>query len=90
MNGLVNLAAETQILDIHVRPQLSSAAAVAGAVVISPLAGVAALFLQKALGDPVEIAASRDYHVTGPWANPNVERIKRERKHSETPAQGGR
>jgi uncharacterized protein (TIGR02099 family) len=90
MNGIVNLAAETQILDVHVRPQLSSAAAVAGAVVISPIVGVAVLLAQKALGDPVEIAASRAYHVTGAWANPRVERIKRESERSETPSKGGR
>jgi uncharacterized protein YhdP len=77
MKGEVNLAAETQKLDIHVRPQLSGAAAVAGAAVVSPLAGVAALLVQKALGDPVEQAASRDYRVTGTWGNPHVERIKR-------------
>jgi uncharacterized protein YhdP len=90
MKGIVNLAAKTQILDIHVRPQLSSAAAVAGALVISPLVGVAALLVQKALGDPVEQAASRDYHVTGPWANPQVERIKREPERPQAPARGGR
>jgi uncharacterized protein (TIGR02099 family) len=90
MKGIVNLAAQTQILDVHVRPQLSSVAAVAGAVVISPLAGVAALLVQKALGDPVEQAASRDYHVTGPWANPQVERIKREPVPPRAPARGGR
>jgi uncharacterized protein YhdP len=90
MNGIVNLAAETQILDVHVRPQLSGAAAVAGAVAVSPIAGVAVLLAQKALGDPVEVAASRDYHVTGEWANPRVERIKRELKQAEAPSKGGR
>jgi len=90
MKGIVNLAAQTQILDVHVRPQLSSVAAVAGAVVISPLVGVAALLVQKALGDPVEQAASRDYHVTGPWANPRVERIKREPEPPRAPTRGGR
>jgi uncharacterized protein (TIGR02099 family) len=90
MKGLVNLTAKTQILDVHVRPQLSSAAAVAGAVVINPLAGVAALLVQKALGDPFEQAASRDYHVTGPWENPQVKRIKREPEPPQAPARGGR
>ena len=67
MTGEVNLAAETQKLDIHVRPQLAGAAAIAGAAVVSPLVGVAALLVQKALGDPIEEAASRDYRVTGTW-----------------------
>lgn len=91
MKGEVNLAAETQELDIHVRPQLSGAAAVAaGALVVSPLVGVAALLVQKALGDPVEQAASRDYRVTGSWANPQVERIKREPEQPAALPKGGR
>lgn len=78
MKGEVNLVAETQDLEVHVRPMLSSAAAVAGAAVVNPLVGVATLLVQKALGDPVEQAASRDYRVTGSWGNPQVERIERE------------
>ena len=52
-------------------------AAVAGAAVVNPLVGVAALLVQKALGDPVEQAASRDYRVTGTWQDPQVARIER-------------
>lgn len=78
MKGEVNLVAETQDLEVHVRPMLTSAAAVAGAAVVNPLVGVAALLVQKALGDPVEQAASRDYRVTGTWGNPQVARIERQ------------
>jgi uncharacterized protein YhdP len=88
MKGEVNLVAETQDLDVHVKPQLSSAAAVAGAAVVNPLVGVAALLVQKALGDPVEQAASRDYRVTGTWADPQVERIQIQPASSTTPAPG--
>ena len=88
MKGEVNLVAETQNLDVHVKPQLSGAAAVAGAAVVNPLVGVAALLVQKALGDPVEQAASRDYRVTGTWADPQVERIQIQPASSTTPAPG--
>ena len=77
MNGRVNLAAETQDLQVRVFPQLSTAAAVAGAVV-NPAVGVATLVLQKALGDPVEELAALDYHVTGSWDQPKVERVGRQ------------
>jgi uncharacterized protein YhdP len=77
MKGEVNLVAETQDLEVHVKPMLTGAAAVAGAAVVNPLVGVAALLVQKALGDPVEQAASRDYRVTGTWGNPQVSRIER-------------
>ena len=75
MKGEVNLVSESQDLEVHVKPALASAAAVAGAAVINPLVGVATYLVQKALGDPVEQAASRDYRVTGSWADPQVERI---------------
>jgi uncharacterized protein (TIGR02099 family) len=85
MKGEVNLVTETQDLEVHVRPMLASAAAIAGAAVVNPLVGVATLIVQKALGDPVERAASRDYRVTGSWKNPQVERIKREPPEPATP-----
>lgn len=77
MKGQVSLVEETQDLEVHVRPQLSGAAAVAGAAVINPLVGIATLLVQKALGDPVEQIASRDYRVTGTWSKPDIERIVR-------------
>ena len=72
MQGQVNLVTESQDLEVHVRPMLTSAAAVAGAAVVNPLVGVAALLVQKALGDPVEQAASRNYRVTGTWKDPQL------------------
>jgi uncharacterized protein YhdP len=77
MKGQVSLAAETQDLQVRVLPQLSTAAAVAGAVV-NPAIGVATLVLQKVLGDPVEELAARNYHVTGTWSDPVVARVGRE------------
>ena len=74
IKGSVDLAAETQALEVRVIPQLSTAAAVAGAV-LNPVVGVATLVLQKALGDPVEEMAARDYKVTGSWTDPNVQRV---------------
>ena len=44
---------------------------------INPLVGIATLLVQKALGDPVEQIASRDYRVTGTWSKPDIERIVR-------------
>jgi len=73
MSGQVDLAAETQELKVRVLPQLSTGVAIAGAVV-NPAVGVATLLAQKALGDPVERLAAQDYHVSGTWAEPRVER----------------
>ena len=74
MRGEVDLAAETQDLKVRILPQLSTGVAIAGAVV-NPAVGVATLLAQKALGDPVEKLAAQDYHVSGTWAEPRIERI---------------
>ncbi|NIO41160.1 MAG: TIGR02099 family protein, partial [Burkholderiales bacterium] len=88
MRGEVNLVTETQNVDVRVKPMLSTAAAVAGAAVINPLVGVATLLVQKALGDPVEEAASRYYRVTGTWGDPQIERIKRPASQDKASAAG--
>ncbi|HWQ40209.1 MAG TPA: YhdP family protein [Burkholderiales bacterium] len=74
MRGAVDLAAETQDLRLRVLPQLSTGVAIAGAMV-NPAVGIATLLAQKALGDPVEQLAAAEYHVTGTWAAPDVERV---------------
>jgi uncharacterized protein YhdP len=88
MQGEVDLVNRTQDLDVRVTPMLTGAAAVAGAAVINPLVGVAALLVQKALGDPVEQAAAREYQVSGTWQDPQVERVEREPEAGATTAPG--
>jgi uncharacterized protein YhdP len=73
MRGQVNLAAETQNLNVRVTPSLTESIAVAGAIV-NPAVGVAALIAQKALKDPLGQFASFEYTVTGTWADPVVAR----------------
>lgn len=82
MKGRINLAEESQDLHVRVFPQLSTAAAVAGAVV-NPAIGVATLIVQKALGDPFESMAAVEYRVTGSWADPIVERVSRKSDSAE-------
>ncbi|MGH8677799.1 MAG: YhdP family protein [Burkholderiales bacterium] len=83
MKGRISLADETQDLQVRIYPKLSTAAAVAGAVV-NPALGVASLIVQKALGDPFESLASLDYRVTGSWSDPIVERVSRKPEGSES------
>ncbi|HZP91731.1 MAG TPA: YhdP family protein, partial [Burkholderiales bacterium] len=81
MKGSVDLAAETQDLNVRVLPQLSTGVAIAGAVV-NPAVGLAALLAQKALGDPFEKLAALEYRVTGTWNDPKVERVSRSEDQS--------
>jgi uncharacterized protein (TIGR02099 family) len=75
MSGMANLGAESVQLRLKVFPKLSEGVAVAGALIAGPLAGVGAYAAQKILRDPIEEASSREYIVSGPWAEPDVQRL---------------
>jgi len=77
MSGDVNLAAETQSLDVRVHPSLSESVAL-GAALVNPMVGLGALVVQKALKDPLGQILSFDYGVTGTWSDPTVTKKKRE------------
>ena len=75
MVGEINLEAESQKLAVEIIPQLSTAAAVAGAAVVNPAVGVATYVLQKIFGDPVEQMAAKKYLITGGWSTPSVSKM---------------
>ncbi|MFZ0105652.1 MAG: AsmA-like C-terminal region-containing protein, partial [Thiobacillus sp.] len=79
MSGMANLDAESVQLRLKVFPKLSEGVAVAGALIAGPLAGVGAYAAQKILRDPIEEASSREYIVSGPWAEPDVQRLTKPR-----------
>ena len=74
MSGSVNLRRKEQALDVYITPDLSSVAAVAGAVAVAPVVGVATFIAQKVLGDPFDKIATRHYEVLGTWSAPEVRR----------------
>jgi len=77
MSGEVNLAKETQNLQVRVTPVLGDSVALAGALLGGPVAGLATFLLQRALKDPLAQLATFDYAVTGTWAEPAVNRLPR-------------
>ncbi len=84
MTGEVNLAAETQQLDVKIYPSLSDSVAL-GTALLNPVVGLGALVVQKALKDPLSHILSFQYHIAGTWTSPSVNRKKREAAPS-TPA----
>ena len=52
LKGAVNLAAETQQLDVKIFPSMSDSVAL-GTALLNPVIGLGAWVLQKALKDPV-------------------------------------
>ena len=78
MSGEVNLARETQQLNVKVIPSVGEGVSLASALIGGPVVGVTALVLQKVLKDPINRAAAYEYSVTGTWDNPHV--VKAEKK----------
>jgi uncharacterized protein (TIGR02099 family) len=76
IKGQVNLATETQQLRVHVEPHLAEGISLAaGAALINPVIGVAALAAQKVLQDPLGKIFSVNYRVTGPLTDPVVTKL---------------
>jgi uncharacterized protein (TIGR02099 family) len=82
MSGDVNLASETQQLDVHIYPSLSESVAL-GTALVNPAVGLGALVLQKALKDPIGQMLGFNYIVAGTWTVPTVTKKKRERNEPE-------
>ena len=83
LTGNIDLANETQALDVRVKPALSSMASAGAAVLFlaNPIVGAAVgagtLLAQKLLNDPLDQIFSYDYRVSGSWSDPQVERVER-------------
>jgi uncharacterized protein YhdP len=77
MKGEVNLAAETQKLDVRIFPALSDSVAL-GTALVNPAIGIGAWVLQKAFRDPLGHILSFEYQVAGTWTAPAVVKKKRE------------
>lgn len=75
LTGDVDLAAETQNLRVRVVPYLGESVALGATAIGGPIAGVAALALQKLLRDPVGQILAFEYSVTGTWSDPQVSKI---------------
>ena len=77
MKGDVNLAGETQRLDVKILPSLSEGVAL-GAAILNPAIGIAALLAQKVLKDPLSHLAAFDYEISGTWTDPIVMKKRRD------------
>lgn len=74
MRGETDLRAETQDLQVVVRPELGGLAAVGAAALVNPVVGAAALVANTVLQKPLNRLFSYRYHVTGSWSDPLVDK----------------
>jgi len=75
MEGNADIARETQDMRVVVVPEINAGTAALAYAVINPAIGLGAFLAQAILKKPLTQAGTREFHVTGPWADPKVERV---------------
>ncbi len=74
IQGRIGLADRDYDQTVTVIPRVSTALPVAGAIAGGPAVGAALFLAERLLQDNIDQAAQVRYRVTGPWADPIVER----------------
>ncbi len=77
MEGNANIAKETQDLRVVVVPEINAGTASLVTAVINPAIGLGTFLAQLILRRPVIEAATQEFHVSGSWADPQIQRVKR-------------
>ena len=87
--GSADLAHETQDMRALVIPELNAGGASLLASFAHPMIGLGGLIAQYLIGKPLQEAATQQFHITGSWADPKVEKIERTAVKLEPKPQGG-
>ena len=77
MEGSADIERETQDLRVVVVPEINAGTAALAYAVINPAIGLGAFLAQTLLRKPLMQASTREFRVTGPWADPKVEQVQR-------------
>jgi uncharacterized protein (TIGR02099 family) len=85
MDGRADIARETQDLRVIVVPEVNAGTASLAYAVINPVVGLGTFLAQLFLSKPLAEAGTREFRITGPWADPKVDRVERKPEH-EAPA----
>ncbi len=75
MEGQADIVRETQDLRVLVVPEINAGTASVLAGIANPVYGVISLVAQWVLRNPLIEANTREFHITGTWANPNVTQV---------------
>ena len=77
MEGQADIARETQDLRVIVVPEINAGTASLAYAAINPAVGLGTFLAQVFLRRPLIQAGTREFHVSGPWADPKVEKVER-------------
>jgi uncharacterized protein (TIGR02099 family) len=76
VDGSTDLAAETQNLRVVVVPEVSAGGASLAYAAINPAIALGAFLAQLILSRPVAAANTREFHISGTWDDPKVEKVE--------------
>jgi uncharacterized protein (TIGR02099 family) len=76
IRGTVDIADETQRLQVEVRPELNAGLASLAYATINPVLGLGSLVAQAMLNRPLQEMFSSEYRIDGSWSSPNVVEVK--------------
>jgi uncharacterized protein YhdP len=76
MEGEADLARETQDIHVYVIPEINAVGASLAYAAINPVVGLGTFLAQVLLSKQMAAAGTQEFRVTGPWSEPNVERIQ--------------
>jgi uncharacterized protein YhdP len=77
IEGSANLQRETQDLRVLIVPEVNVGAASLAYLAVNPAVGLGTFVAQWLLRDPLRAANTREFLVSGPMADPKVERVER-------------
>ncbi len=81
MDGTVDLARETQNLNVVVIPDLNiGGASVLYGLAVNPVIGLGTFLAQYVLKNPLSTALTQEYQITGPWKDPLIRKVAARRK----------
>ncbi len=80
MEGSADIENETQDLRVVVVPEINAGTASLAYAAINPAIGLGTFLAQLFLRKPLVRAGTREFHVTGPWSDPKVERVEHDAK----------
>ena len=77
LEGRADIARETQDITAVVVPELNAGTAALIATAINPITGLGTFLAQFLLRQPLQDAATQQFHITGSWTDPQVEKVNR-------------
>ncbi|MCX7250559.1 MAG: hypothetical protein NTX37_03480, partial [Burkholderiales bacterium] len=76
LDGSADLGQETQDLSALVIPELNAGGASLMASLVHPAVGLGSFVAQYLIGKPLRAAATQQFHVSGSWYDPKVEKVE--------------